>query len=162
PFARGGAQTDDAVGEQVVAHATGAVKVVGRRASGRIHESALLVERHTRPRIRTACVLPRVSRPRVVAELARVRNRVEGPSFLARAHIERPDVTRRRREPFRHDRSQDDEVVVENAWRVDANTERARIAALEPLTQIDPAVLTKTGNRLPGRSIERIEPVPRS
>src|SRR3954466_15859036 len=100
-LARRRAQAEDRVREEIVAVPIGSVEVVRRRSGRCVDQAARVVERDTRPRVRTAAVLPRVWRARVVAELARMRNAVKGPSLRAGIDIEGADVAGRRRQALR-------------------------------------------------------------
>ena len=154
------AEAEDGVREQVVAVPVAAVEIVGGGSRRGEDETALLVEGDAGPGVGAAGVFPGVLRPRLVAELAGVRDGVERPLLPAGVDVERADVTRRRGQPFRHDRSDNQEVAVEHAGRVDADVERARIASGEALAQIDAAVLSEPRHRLTRVRVERVEPVP--
>src|SRR6188472_960505 len=91
PFALSGFQidTDDALGEEVVAWTMAAIVVGRRRFNWEVDEAGLLVDGDLRPHAGVAGLGPRLVLPRVVAEFAWPRNRVERPQQLAAAHIER-------------------------------------------------------------------------
>ncbi len=91
-FAALGVQADEARGEQIVAGAVAAVEIVRRRAEGDVHIAQLLVAANNRPRVGAAGVLPRTVFPGLVAEFALLRDGMEGPQLLARAHIESANV----------------------------------------------------------------------
>src|SRR4029453_9393747 len=154
-----GLQAQDRVRVQVVSESVRAVEVVGRRAGPGVDETALDVERESRPRVRATDVFPRILRPGVVAGLARMRDRVERPALAAGVDVEGADVARRRRQSLGDDRAEDQQVFVEDTGRVDADADRAGLAALEAEAQVDAAVLAEVRDRLAGRRVERVEPV---
>ena len=85
-------EAHEAAREQVVAGPMAAVEVAGRRLDRQIDVAELFVGGERRPDRRVAGIRPRIVQPRVVAELARLRNGVEGPQPLARADVEAADV----------------------------------------------------------------------
>src|SRR5438132_9908668 len=93
--AGGRLQTDEALGEQVVAVSLAAIVVVRRRAEGQIDVAELLVGAHDRPHAHTADPAPRVTRPGLGTELIRLRDGMEDPSLRAGAHVEGADMPRR-------------------------------------------------------------------
>ena len=97
PRALAGLRVDrhDRLGEQVRAGAMAAVEIVGRRAERQVDVAELLVGRHVGPHVGAAGVGPRIVAPRLVAELALLRNRVNRPQLLAGAHVEAADVAAR-------------------------------------------------------------------
>ena len=86
---------DEAFAEQVVAGTMAAVVVAGRDLDRQIGDAELLVDGHLRPDAGIAGVGPRVLEPRVVAELAGARNRVEDPQPLAGARVVAANVALR-------------------------------------------------------------------
>ena len=62
-----------------------AVEVVGRRADRQVDVAELLVGAHRRPDVGVAGFLPGILLPGLVAELARLRDGVEGPEQAAGA-----------------------------------------------------------------------------
>src|SRR6266508_1408901 len=88
-------QTQQRVGEQVVAMPVRPVKIESRRAGRREDQSAPLIDNQPCPIVRAADVPPCVFRPRLVTEFARVRYRVKDPPLFSRANVERADVARR-------------------------------------------------------------------
>ena len=75
---------DDAFGEEVVAGTEAAVEVRARRLDRQIREAELFVGGNLIPDTGVAGHRPRFVQPRVVAEFAGTRNRVEGPQPLCR------------------------------------------------------------------------------
>ena len=75
-------ERDDRHGEQIVAAALCAVVVRTGVASRDVNHPEVGIDRRMRPN-RRAAVLPGIAFPRVVAKLARTRNRPELPDFLA-------------------------------------------------------------------------------
>ena len=84
-----------AFGKQVRARTMAAVPVVGRRAERQVDVAELFVGRHVRPHVGVAGVGARIVAPRLVAELALLRNRMQRPQLLAGAHVEAADVAAR-------------------------------------------------------------------
>ena len=78
-----------------------------------------------------------------------MRDGMERPLLPAGVDIEGANVAGRRGQAFRHDRTQDQQIAVEDTRRVDADAERARVAALETLAQVDAPVLAELGMGLP-------------
>src|SRR5215470_13438532 len=85
-------ESEQTVGEQVVAGTVGAVEIADRRPRRDVNDAALLIEREAAPAVGGAGILPAIGGPIVVAELARMWNRVKGPAQLAGVNVERPDV----------------------------------------------------------------------
>ena len=83
---------DEALGEQVVAGPMAAEVVAGRDLDRQVRDAELLVDGDLRPHAGVAGVLPRLLEPRVVAELAGLRNGVEDPQPLAGARVVAADV----------------------------------------------------------------------
>ena len=94
PLARSRVERDDRAAEQVGAGPVRAVVVVGGRPDGKVRDAPLGVDRDLAPRVDAADVLVRVFRPRLVAELSRMRNRVELPHELSRDHVEGAEIAR--------------------------------------------------------------------
>ena len=86
---------------------------------------------------------------------------MERPLLPAGVDVEGANVAGRGRQAFRHDRTQDQQIAVEDTRGVDADAECARIAALETLTQVDASILAELRQWLAGLRIERIQPVAR-
>ena len=74
---------DEALAEQIVAGPMAAEVVAGRNLDRQVRDAELFVDGHLRPDAGVAGVGPRVLQPRVVAELAGLRNGVEDPEPLA-------------------------------------------------------------------------------
>ena len=89
PFAGRAPDAHERVGEDVVAKPVPAVHVAGRRRQRQVGEPLLLVGADERPQIGVAAVRPGVVLPGLAADFARTRNRIELPSRLAGADVER-------------------------------------------------------------------------
>ena len=134
PHALAGLRVDrhDRLGEQVLAGTMTAVEIVRRRAERQIHVAELLVGRHVGPHVGAAGVGPRIVAPRLVAELALLRNRVNGPQLLAGAHVEAADVAARPflvRRAVVNARADDDHVLADDrrgAHRIVRGAHRVR------------------------------------
>src|SRR5206468_2696578 len=103
---------------------------------------------HARPNIRPVRRLPRVLRPSVVAILARLGNRVEDPTQLARSHVVGAYMTGRGA-----GRAHDDEVAV-NGPRSDVADRDAIGVAPEPLAKVDATIVAEALDRLPIASVD--------
>src|SRR5262249_60802035 len=88
-------QTQERVGEKVVAMPVRPVKIESRRTGRREDQPMSLIDNQPRPIVSAADVSPGVFRPGLVTELARVRDRVKRPSLFTSANVERADVARR-------------------------------------------------------------------
>src|SRR5258708_13282160 len=78
-----GVQGNQAICEEIIASAIGAVEIKCRRAGRNVENSALGIESHSSPIVGRAAGLPRIFWPRVVAEFTRMRNGVKRPAQLA-------------------------------------------------------------------------------
>ena len=87
PFPLAGLQIDghQTLAEEIVAGPCAAVVVVGRQLHGQVARPSSSSTRDLRPDAGVARVGPRVVLPRLVAELARLRNGAEQPQPLAGA-----------------------------------------------------------------------------
>src|SRR6516164_10103199 len=128
PLALAGLQidADDALGEEVVTGTMAAVVIGSRRFDRQIHEAEFLVDRDLCPDAVVAIGSPRVSFPRIAAELAGARNGVERPEQLTASDIERADqalrVVVRTDGCALPERRPDDRDVLDDRWRrVQAN-----------------------------------------
>src|SRR5262249_20084662 len=79
--------------EQTIAGTMAAVVVVGRRTKWQIYIPKRFVDRDHRPHIGIARVLGCSVFPRLVTELASLRNRMERPELLSGPYVESEDVT---------------------------------------------------------------------
>src|SRR5260221_2718844 len=102
PVSSGGVEGEERVREEVVAEAIGSVEIRGRGSRRHVDDPPRLVHGHARPVVGAAAVRPGVPGPRLVARLARMRDRVEGPAELARARVVGADVSRRGRQSLPH------------------------------------------------------------
>src|SRR5262245_23904042 len=110
----------EALAEQIVAGTMPAVEVGRRRLDRQIHQTRLRVRRDLRPNARVPVERPRILFPRVVAELAWPRNRVELPDLLSGPDIERAGealrvVVRDDGEAFLEGRA-DEHHVADDCW----------------------------------------------
>ncbi len=91
-----GIESDQGVGEQVVADTVAAVEIKRRRAGSQENDASLEVKTQSTPVIGSAGALVGVRRPGL-AEFARMRDGMKYPLLLARADVEGSDVTGRGR-----------------------------------------------------------------
>src|SRR5260370_27686055 len=80
-------QGEQAICEEIVADAIGAVEIKSGGARGSVEDSALGIERHPGPIVGGAAGFPGVLGPSVIAELAGVGNGVKRPAQLAGTNI---------------------------------------------------------------------------
>src|SRR4051794_19792873 len=90
-----GIERDQRVGEQVIAHTVAAIEIERRRAGGQEDHASFLVNAQSTPIIGSTGALIGVTRPCLVAELARMRDGVKDPLLLACDDVEGADVTGR-------------------------------------------------------------------
>ena len=151
-----GVQGQQRVGEQIVSHAIGPIKVGGRRAGRNINDAALAVQRHAGPVVGGAGVSPGILRPCVVAEFAGMRNGMERPAERPAADIVGANVPGRRRQGFGLPSANDQKVPI-NDSRSGQDDGLPLGIAPQVLAKIDPAILAKTRNRFAGRCVERVD-----
>ena len=149
-------ERDEAVGVEVVAKPVAAVEIRRCRTGRDVHDSARRIERHARPVVCPAVYLPGILRPRLVPGFTRMRDRVKNPAQFARAGAVRAHVTGRRRQTLADAATDDQQVLVDDAWRRQAHRLTAGISP-EIGAQIDAAVVAKRRNRLPRARVERIQ-----
>ena len=140
-------EADDGARKEIGAGTMAAEVVAGGVFGREIHAVQLFVDRDRRPVAGVARVRPRIVLPRVVAELAGLRNRVEDPQTLAGAHVVAADVAldvllRARRAAGQVSGADDDDVVAERGRRVEADVGGLEIDAglIDLGLQIDDAV----------------------
>ena len=153
PAPRLALQTDQALGEQVVARPVSPVPVVGRRGGRQIGVAQILVGAHDRPDVAGARVLPRPVFPRVVPELARLGHGVEPPLQSAGDGVEAPDVARRLLpllEAVAGEDADDDRVAADQRRRRPAVLVEVRHA----LREVDLAALPELAQRIAGAGVE--------
>ena len=156
PHALAGARVEreHAVGKEVVAVAVHTVEIEGSGSGRGEHHGVRLIDRHARPRVGAAAQLIRLGGPRVVAELARLRNGVEDPAQLAGHHVEGTDVSRRSGQRFGHAAAEDQHVFEDRARCAGAHG-HAIDGLAEPLAEIDAATGAERVDRLSSLPIDR-------
>ena len=157
-LARDRVEREDRVGEQVVALAEPAVEVLGRRAGGREHPAALLVDGHAAPGVGAAVVLALDPLPGVVADLSLARDRVERPLERAGDGVVATDVAGRGVVALVDPRRNDQDVLEHRARRRHLDHRRGRVDA-EILPEIDEAVAAERRNQLAGPGVDRVGPI---
>src|SRR5579864_6130074 len=155
-----GLQSDQRVGEQIVAQTVGSVEIEGRRAGRHEDQAALFIHAHARPVVRRAAVFPGVLGPGFIPEFAGMRNGVKAPANFSGADVERADVAGRTREILAHEAADDEQVAIDDAWGCGRNRNLTRIAP-KSLAEIDAAGIPETGDGCAGLGIERIQIMPR-
>ena len=124
---------------------------------GEIGDAPHWIDGDFSPRVHAADVLPRVRRPRVVTELARMRNRVKLPRELAGDDVVRANISCGRHVVLAGRRAEDDQVF-ENLARIGRLClhDRGGVAA-KALSQIHGAVGAERENRLPRTRVNRLK-----
>ena len=151
-------QRQHGVREQVVALAEAAVEVVGRRARGGEHPSALLVDGDAAPGVGAAVVFPFHPLPGVVTDLSFLGNGVENPLHRAGDRVVAADMAGRRVVAL-VDAGRDDQHVLEHrARRRHLDHCRRRIDA-EVLPEIDEAIGAERGDESAGLRVHRVDAV---
>src|SRR5205823_12858501 len=133
-----------------------AIEIRCRRAGRHVDDATPNVDRHPCPGVRPSGGLPSVRRPRLVAEFARTRDRVEGPTNRTGAHVVRANVARRRALLFADARALDEKILIDGAGASRHKTRVPDVAA-EALREIDRARITKGANRIAGARVESVE-----
>ena len=152
-FAGARIESEQAVGEQIVARAIAAIQFIFGGRDRKIRDAALLVDGDLTPHIHAAHVLVGVLWPRVVPEFALTRNRVEHPCQLARAHVKRAQIARRRQITFAGKASENDQIFENPAGSSGGQRNRR---AVDPDLQIQLAVIREG---IHGLSRQRVDGV---
>ena len=155
-LAGAGIEGDEGGPEEIRANAVGAIKVVGGGTGRHEHDPARGIDRQLAPRIRAPDVLPRIGRPGLVPELARVRNGVETPHLFPGNDVVGANVARRGEIGFAGRRAQDDEVL-EDLARV--RRLHAPDFAGESLPEVQRAIGAERQDRLASLRVDRFEVV---
>src|SRR5206468_1773213 len=92
PLASARVERDERVAKQVVARTIAAVEIEARAAEADERDAPLLVNRELAPVVNAAGILVGLGRPRVVPELAGMRDAVENPLNSSSAHVIRLHV----------------------------------------------------------------------
>src|SRR5690349_9944478 len=142
------------IGEQIVAGPIAAIKLVLCGGDRKIRDAGLFIDSNLSPYIDAAHVFVRVLRPRVVAELALMRNGVKHPDKLAGYDIKSADVPRRRQIALPRKASEDDEVF-ENSPR-SSRCQRNR-RAIDPDLQIELSMIRERVHGLSRQRLDRIK-----
>ncbi len=158
-FAGAGVQREQAVGEEVVADAIGAVKIKSGRAGGNVNDSANRIERHASPVVGGAAGFPGVTWPGFVAEFAKQRNGVERPAKLSGANIESANTAGRSGKCFWIASAEDDQVFKDDAGAGENDGVGAGRFAIEIFAEVDAAGVAEIGNGFAGGGIERVEKI---
>src|ERR1700722_8781752 len=108
---------DQRISKQVVAYAIAAIKVEHRGTGGYIDDASFAIDRHPGPIVCGSGILPGVFRPRVITELSRPRDGMEGPAQSPGTYIEGADVSGRRWMGFRACPANDDDILINAARR---------------------------------------------
>ncbi|MCG3164009.1 MAG: hypothetical protein JMDDDDMK_05475 [Acidobacteria bacterium] len=156
-LAGSGVQADDAFSKQVIAKAVAAVPVVGRRAGRQVDVAQLFIQRHRRPDVGVAGVLPRLILPGLRAELACLRDGVEDPDGFARAGVECLHVAARRfliGRPVGDRRADNYHIAINHRRGSDGVIARINCQR-DGFGEIDPALLAEVRDRLPRPGVER-------
>ena len=156
---------DDAVCEEGVARPMAPVVIAGGHFRGHEDQSQLRIRAHLGPCAGVAVVLGRPLEPRVVAELALPRDRVEDPQTPPGADVVAAyEPLRILHRPWRGARpvrgTNDDDVADDERGGVQADLARIEIEVLVVFElQIDRAAAPERRDRSAGLGVERQQPV---
>ena len=154
---------DDRLAEQVPRRAVPAVVVARRQFDGEVDGVEFFIHRDLAPHSGVAGVDPRLFFPRVVPELAELRDRVEDPHALPGLHIEAADVALLVLLALRHATRQvrgadDDRVLRDDRRRVQADLAGDGIHRLVViLFEVNDAVRAERRDRAAVLRVERDE-----
>ena len=160
---------NEALGKQVVPGAVAAVVIRGGRLHRQVDQAQILIDRDLRPHAGVAVDRPRISLPRVVAELTGQRDGVERPQQLSGAHIERAHkafrvVVGADGCPFAERGADDHDVLYHRRRRVQTDLAGLQIDLLAgaehgALFQIEHTVAAERVDQATGSRVERHETV---
>src|SRR4051794_22870878 len=119
------------------------VQVVSRRSEREVRDLALFVHRNLAPRIHPTRGLPGVLRPRLVTELAGMRDCVERPDELAAQDVVRAQIAGRIAVALARRGAEDDQVLENATGSAALDIADALRVAPEALAQIDPSVVAE-------------------
>ena len=145
-------ERDEALTEQPTARTMAAVVIAGRKLHRQVYHPELFVDGHLRPHADVACVGPRPVLPRLVAELASLRQRVEDPEPFAGARVVAADIAllvraALRRAAGKMGRANHDYVLRDDGRRVQPDLTGLEIDRLVHLRlQVDDAARAETGD----------------
>ena len=146
-LARARVHAHEALRIEVVARAMAPVVIARPRLHRQIDVAQVEIRRERRPDGGVPGVVPGSVFPRLVAGIAGLRDRVEGPELLARPRVESPHVTRRhllgrRTSPLRKRGSDDDHISDDDRGRTraDAVVHQIQVPPEPQLEVHDPVV----------------------
>ena len=116
-----GVEREHTVGEQVVSVPGHTVEVEGRRSGGGKHHRVLRIDSDAGPGIGAPGNRVGVLRPRLVAELARLRNGVKDPADFPAVDVEGTDVSGRSGHRLRDGAAHDEQIFEDDAGRAGAD-----------------------------------------
>ena len=162
PLAFAGLQidSDQTLAIEAIAWSMAAVVVARRHLDRQVNDPELFVHGDLSPHTRVARVRRGSFEPRVGAEFARLRNRVEDPEPLAGAHVEPTHVPllvglALRHAAFRVRGADDDDVLHHHGRRMKADLAFDRVHFLiVELLQIDHAIGAEARDQISGLRIE--------
>src|SRR5579863_362869 len=118
PLASARVERDQAVTEEILPMAIGAVEIVAGGSKWNEGDAAFFIHAHFVPVVHASPRFPKILRPRFVPELARMRHRMKHPHELAGAGVVGVDIGGYGRVVIAACRQRNDEQVLENAARV--------------------------------------------
>src|SRR5262249_20255053 len=128
-----------------------------RRTGAREDQASLFIDAETTPLIRAACRLPRIALPRIVTELAGVRDGVKDPFAFAGTHVVGADMSWRGAPgALSVARAEDDQVFVDGSGRTRRAQVRQRFG-VHFLGQVHAAAGAERGNQFAGLGVEAVE-----
>ncbi len=152
-------QGNQAIGEEIVAQAIGAVEIKCGGACWNIDNPALRVERHPRPIVGGTAGLPRVLGPSVVAKFTGMRDGVKRPAQFAGANVVRANVAGRRGESLWIAATDNQQILVNNGWTgQDDGLGGGRLTA-KIFAKVDATVFCKRRNGFAGDGVQGVEEI---
>src|SRR6266446_980196 len=137
-------QGNQAICEKIVTDAIGAIEIKCRRARGYIDNSALRIERHSGPIVRSAAGLPRIAGPGVIAKFTRVRDGVKRPAQLAGPNVVGANITRRGGKSLRVSSANDHQFLVNDARAAQNDRLGSGRASAQILPEVDSPLSSET------------------
>src|SRR5437016_819067 len=149
-------QGKKAICKEIVADAIGAVEIKRGGACWNVDNSAPGIERHPGPIVRGAAGLPRILWPSVVAEFTGMRDGVKRPTQLTGSNVIGANVAGRCRESLGIAAAKYHQVPVNDTRAGQIYRLRAGRFAAKIFAEVDSADVSKGGNRIASRGVQRV------
>src|SRR5713101_1687967 len=152
-FAGAGIEGEQAVGEEVVTDAIGAIKIKSGGTSGNVDDSSNRIERHSGPIVGGSAGFPGVTWPGFVAEFAGSRNGMKRPAKFAGADVEGANIARRSGKCFWIASTDDDQVFEDDSGAGENDGVGAGRFAAEIFAEINAAGVAKIRDGFAGGGV---------